>query len=50
MLKGGEVMTFKDVLSNMSYQEACKHLGAHGEKLLRRGGAWDVDLDGQVRS
>ena len=41
-------MTFKDILSNMSYQEACKHLGAQGEKLLRRGGTWDVDLDGQV--
>ena len=41
-------MTFKDILSNLSYEEACKQLGTHGEKLLRLGGARDIDLDGQV--
>jgi superfamily II DNA or RNA helicase len=40
--------TLKDVLSHLSFRNACKLLGLEGDKLIRRGGQYDIDIDLQV--
>ncbi len=41
-------ITLKDRLSHLTYREACKLLGAEGEKLIRQGGKFPVELDEQM--
>jgi len=41
-------MTLIDRLSHLSYQEACRLLGHGGDRLIRQGGRWDIDIAGQV--
>ena len=38
----------KDKLSHLSFRQACKLLGPEGEKLIRAGGIYDIDLTEQV--
>ena len=38
----------KDKLSHLSFRQACKLLGPEGEKLIRWGGKYDIDLTEQV--
>jgi len=40
--------SFKDILSYLTYRQACKLLGPGGERLIRKGGKWDIDLYEQV--
>ncbi len=42
------MITLKDKLSHLSYQEACKLLGAKGKSLIIEGGKYDVDIYDQV--
>ena len=42
------MINLKDKLSHISYRQACKLLGPQGEKLIRRGGQYDIDLSEQV--
>ena len=42
-------MALKDILSHLHYPDACRLLGADGEKLLRQGGKWEIDLEHQVQ-
>ena len=42
-------MTFKDILSHLHYRDACRLLGIDGERLLREGGKWEIDLEQQVQ-
>ena len=39
------MITLKDKLSHLSYQEACKLLGARGKQLIMQGGKYDIDYD-----
>src|SRR5258708_4189965 len=41
-------LTLHDRLSRLTYRQACKLLGEQGEKLIQRGGAWDIDIEEQV--
>ena len=41
-------MTLKDRLAHLNYREACKLLGQEGERLIREGGKYDVDIGEQV--
>ena len=42
-------LTLRDRLSRLSFQRACKLLGPEGERLIQKGGAFEVELDEQVR-
>ncbi|MCD6585586.1 MAG: DEAD/DEAH box helicase [Desulfobacteraceae bacterium] len=42
------MITLKDKLSHLSYQQACKLLGAKGKQLIMAGGKYDVDIYDQV--
>ena len=46
----GEPMTItlKDRLSHLTYREARKLLGPEGERLIRQGGKYPIDLDEQI--
>jgi len=39
------MITLKDKLSHLSYQEACKLLGAKGKQLIMEGGKYNIDYD-----
>ena len=41
-------MNLKDILSHLDYRTACKLLGPEGDRLIRRGGKWDIDPAGHV--
>ena len=43
--KGRRELTLKDRLSRLTYVQACKLLGAEGERLIRRGGGYEIDID-----
>ena len=47
--KRSSKLTLKDKLSRLTYRQACSLLGAEGERLIKRGGAFEVDIDAQVR-
>ena len=40
--------SLKDLLSHLTFRKACKLLGAEGERLIRTGGRYDVDIDAQA--
>ena len=42
------MIDLKDRLSHLTYREACKQLGPEGERLIVRGGKYDVDITDQV--
>ncbi len=42
------ITSLKDILSYLTYRQACKLLGPEGERLIRKGGKWDIDLYEQV--
>ena len=42
------MLELKDILSHLSYRQACKLLGPEGERLIRRGGQFDINLQDQV--
>jgi len=42
------MINLKDKLSHISYLQASKLLGPQGEKLIQRGGQYDIDLSEQV--
>ncbi len=42
------MINLKDKLSHLTYRQACKLLGSQGEKLIRQGGQYDIDLSEQV--
>jgi hypothetical protein len=41
-------ITLKDRLSHLTYREASKLLGPEGERLIRQGGKYPIDIDEQV--
>jgi superfamily II DNA/RNA helicase len=41
-------ITLKDRLSHLTYREACKLLGPEGERLIRQGGKFPIELDEQI--
>ncbi len=45
--KQGE-LTLKDRLSRLTYAQACRLLGSEGQRLLRRGGEFDISIDEDV--
>ena len=42
-------LTLFDRLSHLTYAKACRLLGASAKQLLARGGAYEIDIDAQVR-
>jgi hypothetical protein len=42
------MLSLKDRLSRLTYREACKLLGPEGGALIRQGGKYEIDIDGQV--
>ena len=42
-------LTLKDKLSRLTFQQACKLLGEHGERLINQGADIPIDIDAQVR-
>jgi hypothetical protein len=40
--------SLKDILSHLTFRKACKLLGAEGEKLIRTGGRYDIDIEAQA--
>lgn len=42
------MINLKDRLSHLTFREACKLLGPTGEKLIRQGGKYDIDIAEQV--
>ena len=43
------MVLLRDKLSHLTYRQACKLLGPHqGERLIRSGGKYDIDIHGQV--
>ena len=40
--------SLKDVLSHITFRKACKLLGTEGERLIRTGGRYDIDIDAQA--
>ncbi|MGD9159831.1 MAG: DEAD/DEAH box helicase [Desulfobacteraceae bacterium] len=42
------MLTLKDRLSHLTYNQACKLLGPEGKKLLRRGGEYEISIDDHV--
>ncbi len=46
---GASIMiNLKDKLSHLTYRQACKLLGTNGEKLIRLGGKYEIDISEQV--
>ncbi len=41
-------MNLQDILSHLSYREACKLLGPEAERLIRQGGRYEIDVGEQV--
>ncbi len=41
-------ITLKDRLSHLTYRGACKLLGPEGDRLIRQGGKYHIDIDEQV--
>ncbi|MBN1343359.1 MAG: DEAD/DEAH box helicase [Phycisphaerae bacterium] len=41
-------LTLKDRLSRLTFQHACKLLGPEGQRLIRQGGAYEINLDQDV--
>ncbi len=41
-------LTLKDRLSRLTYLQACKLLGTEGVQLIREGGGYEIDIDGDV--
>jgi len=46
--KKSRELTLKDRLSRLTYRQTCKLLGEQGEKLIQRGGAWEIDINEHV--
>src|SRR4030043_950648 len=47
--KGDPMMiTLKDRLSHLTYREVCKLLGPEGERLIRQGGKYDLNISDPV--
>ena len=46
---GKRELTLKDRLSRLTYQHACRLLGPEANQLMRRGGAWEIDVHEDVR-
>jgi len=42
------MINLKDKLSHLTYRQACKLLGSEGERLIRTGGKYDIDITEQV--
>lgn len=42
------MINLKDKLSHLTYMQACKLLGTNGEKLIRQGGKYEIDLSEHV--
>ncbi len=42
------MINLKDKLSHLTYRQACKLLGPEGEKLIRKGGKFDINIEDQV--
>ena len=42
------MINLKDKLSHITFQQACKLLGPQGDRLIREGGKYDIDIDEQV--
>ena len=42
------MINLKDKLSHFTFQQACKLLGPQGDRLIREGGKYDIDIDEQV--
>jgi hypothetical protein len=40
--------SLKDRLAHLTFRSACKLLGSEGEKLIRRGGHYEIDIDTQI--
>src|SRR5208283_3420803 len=40
--------SLKDILSHLTFRKACRLLGAEGERLIRTGGQYDIDIDAQA--
>ena len=43
------MITLKDKLSRLKYRQACKLLGPEGEKLIRAGGAYGIDIENTAK-
>ena len=41
-------LTLQDRLSRLTFSQACKLIGANGQRLIQQGGAYEIDLDGDV--
>lgn len=41
-------LTLRDRLSRLTFVQACKLLGPDAARLIRAGGAWEIDIDEQV--
>jgi len=44
----GRELTLRDRLSRLTYRQACRLLGTGAEQLIRRGGAYEVDVGSDV--
>jgi len=47
-VSAGETVNIKDRLSHLSFQEARKLLGPKGDRLIRQGGRYEIDIAAQV--
>ncbi|MBI2193575.1 MAG: DEAD/DEAH box helicase [Planctomycetes bacterium] len=47
-VKAGKDLTLRDLLSRLTYVQACRLLGPNGKKLIQAGGAHPVDIESQV--
>ena len=45
---GKRELTLKDRLSRLTYLQACKLLGTEGQRLIRQGGACEIEIDEDV--
>lgn len=45
---GRRELTLKDRLSRLTFTQVCKLLGPEAPRLIRAGGGWEIDLDGDV--
>lgn len=41
-------LTLRDILSRLSFLDACKLLGENGKKLIQSGAKWEIDLEQDV--
>jgi superfamily II DNA or RNA helicase len=46
--KASTKLTLRDILSRLSFLEACKLLGENGKKLIQSGARWEIDLEQDV--